>query len=64
MKRSEAEPNLPKRLWIFLDWNGKNYFAGESQMAKDIINDIRANTRRKFSADEKIRIVVEGLTPS
>lgn len=30
-------------------------------MTKDIINDIRANTRRKFSADEKIRIVVEGL---
>ena len=30
-------------------------------MPKDIINDIRANTRRKFSADEKIRIVVEGI---
>jgi len=30
-------------------------------MTKDIIKDIRANTRRKFSADEKIRIVVEGL---
>lgn len=30
-------------------------------MAKDIINDIRANTRRKFSADEKIRVVVEGI---
>ena len=30
-------------------------------MTKDIINDIRANTRRKFSADEKIRVVVEGL---
>ena len=30
-------------------------------MAKNIINEIRKNTRRKFSADEKIRIVVEGL---
>ncbi len=30
-------------------------------MAKNIINEIRKNTRRKFSADEKIRVVVEGL---
>lgn len=30
-------------------------------MAKNIITEIRKNTRRKFSADEKIRIVVEGL---
>lgn len=30
-------------------------------MTKNIINDIRKNTRRKYSSDEKIRIVVEGL---
>ena len=30
-------------------------------MAKNIIAEIRKNTRRKFSANEKIRIVVEGL---
>ena len=34
----------------------------ESQMAKqDIVKQIRKATRRKFSADEKIRIVLEGL---
>jgi transposase-like protein len=30
-------------------------------MAKNIIKPIRKRTRRVFSADEKIRIVVEGL---
>ncbi len=30
-------------------------------MTKNIIKEIRKNTRRKFAADEKIRIVVEGL---
>ena len=28
---------------------------------KDIVKQIRKATRRKFSADEKIRIVLEGL---
>lgn len=30
-------------------------------MAKNIVKEIRRNTRRQFSADEKIRIVLEGL---
>lgn len=30
-------------------------------MAKDVVKEIRRATRRKFSADEKIRIVLEGL---
>lgn len=30
-------------------------------MAKNIVKEIRRNTRRKFGADEKIRIVLEGL---
>ncbi len=30
-------------------------------MTKNIVNDIRKNTRRKFTAEEKIRIVTEGL---
>ncbi len=30
-------------------------------MAKDIVKEIRRSTRRKFSAEEKIRIVLEGL---
>lgn len=30
-------------------------------MATDIVKQIRKNTRRKFSADEKIRIVIESL---
>ncbi len=29
--------------------------------SKDVIKQIKKNTRRKFSADEKIRIVLEGL---
>ena len=28
---------------------------------KDVVNQIKKATRRKFSADEKIRIVLEGL---
>jgi transposase len=30
-------------------------------MAKDVVKQIRRATRRKFSPDEKIRIVLEGL---
>ena len=30
-------------------------------MAKNIVNQIRKATRRKFSAEQKIRIVLEGL---
>ena len=30
-------------------------------MATDVVKQIRRRTRRKFSADEKIRIVLEGL---
>jgi len=30
-------------------------------MPKNIVTEIRRNTRRKFSAEDKIRIVVEGL---
>ena len=36
---------------------------GVEKMAesKDVVKQIRKETRRKFSADEKIRIVLEGL---
>jgi transposase-like protein len=30
-------------------------------MAKNVVKEIRRATRRKFSAEEKIRIVLEGL---
>ena len=30
-------------------------------MASDVVREIRRATRRKFSAEEKIRIVLEGL---
>ena len=30
-------------------------------MAKDVVKEIRRATRRKFTAEEKIRIVLEGL---
>ena len=30
-------------------------------MATDVVKQIRRRTRRKFSADEKIRVVLEGL---
>lgn len=30
-------------------------------MAKDVVKQIRKATRRKFSSEEKIRIVLEGL---
>lgn len=30
-------------------------------MSKDVVKEIRAATRRRFNADEKIRIVLEGL---
>ena len=35
--------------------------AGEKQPAEDAIRDIRRATRRRLSAEEKIRIVLEGL---
>ena len=49
-----------KRLWIFLGSVSKTSNR-RINMAKNIINEIRKNTRRKFSADEKIRVAVEGL---
>ena len=33
-------------------------------MATDIVKQIRRKTRRKFSADEKIRIVLERVAPT
>jgi len=33
----------------------------DSIMAHDVVKEIRRATRRKFSAEEKIRIVLEGL---
>ncbi len=33
----------------------------EKQLAEDAIRDIRRATRRHFSAEEKIRVVLEGL---
>ena len=33
----------------------------EKQPAEDAVRDIRRATRRHFSAEEKIRIVLEGL---
>ena len=33
----------------------------EKQPAEDAIRDIRRATRRRFSAEEKIRVVLEGL---
>jgi len=35
--------------------------ARQNQDPKSIVRDIRRNTRRKFSSEEKIRIVLEGL---
>ncbi len=37
------------------------YNSNEEDPIADVIKQIRKNTRRKFSADEKIRIVVESL---
>ena len=34
---------------------------GETTMATDVVKQIRKVTRRRFSADEKIRVVLEGL---
>lgn len=34
---------------------------GKSQNAESIVREIRRKTRRKYSAEEKIRIVLEGL---
>ena len=33
----------------------------KTKTSKQVISDIRRKTRRKFSAEEKIRIVLEGL---
>jgi transposase len=35
--------------------------ARQSQSPESVVKEIRRNTRRKFSAEEKIRIVLEGL---
>jgi len=35
--------------------------ARDSRSPESVVKDIRRNTRRKFSAEEKIRIVLEGL---
>ncbi len=35
--------------------------ARRSQNPESVVRDIRRNTRRKFSSEEKIRIVLEGL---
>jgi transposase len=34
---------------------------GKGDTAEKVINEIRRRTRRRFSAEEKIRIVLEGL---
>ena len=34
---------------------------GKSQSAESIVKEIRRKTRRKYSTEEKIRIVLEGL---
>ena len=40
---------------------GHGIFRKESTMATDVVKQIRKATRRKFTAEEKIRIVLEGL---
>jgi len=35
--------------------------ARRSQDPESVVRDIRRNTRRKYSTEEKIRIVLEGL---
>ena len=35
--------------------------ARRNQDSESVVRDIRRNTRRKFSSEEKIRIVLEGL---
>lgn len=35
--------------------------AKESRSPESVVKEIRRNTRRKYSAEEKIRIVLEGL---
>lgn len=35
--------------------------AKQSRAPESVVRDIRRNTRRKYSAEEKIRIVLEGL---
>ena len=35
--------------------------ARQSQSPESVVRDIRRNTRRKYSVEEKIRIVLEGL---
>ena len=35
----------------------------QKDSAEKAVRDIRRKTRRKFSAEEKIRIVLEGLRP-
>jgi transposase len=37
------------------------HYLEEPTMATDVVKQIRKATRRKFSAEEKIRVVLEGL---
>ena len=34
---------------------------GKGESAEKVVRDIQSKTRRRFSAEEKIRIVLEGL---
>lgn len=36
--------------------------AGTSQSPESVVKEIHRNTRRKYSAEENLRIVLEGLT--
>ncbi len=40
---------------------GHGTLQGGATMATDVVKQIRKATRRKFTAEEKIRIVLEGL---
>jgi len=40
---------------------GQKPFSAKQDRARKAIREVRAATRRKFSAEEKIRIVLEGL---
>src|SRR5210317_1211253 len=57
--------NPLKGVEFLLFWlhNGQCSYLWRQKMSKsnDVVKQIRRATRRKFSADEKIRIVLEGL---
>jgi transposase len=42
-------------------WEGCGPREGAQILAKNVVQEIRKATRRKFTAEEKIRIVLEGL---